>query len=407
MSEILDQGSLLFATIAVLVVSLGLQQGITLIAMRTLAGAGHPRTPVAAAVPQPGVPPDEDGLPEMPATAWMFMPFYGPLLALATIYVPGTLLIAGLVGRLGGFGRLLSRDYASLLTCTAMAWSAAALPLAAVSFLALGLPLQILIAVAIACGLFFAVLMFYAVRTVMGTDNQASAITVALSCGPLLLVAYGAMPIISSLGWLASPFFLFYAYYYLGGELGSIGSGLRSRQSFRRMLEAAAVNPHDAEAQYQLGLLYQQRRQFSQAIERFEKAVAIDPSETDAHFQLGRIAREQGRLQEALERFQTVINQNEKHASSEILREIGALYLAAKQFEHARTHLAVYAERRPYDTEGLCYYGQTLEQLGETEAARHAFQQSIEAARTAPHFRRHLTAKWSRLSQKHLRRLAA
>lgn len=406
MSEILDQGSLLFATLAVLVVSMALQQGISVIAMRTMAAAAHGKAVPPAAIPYPGVPPEDGGLPELPATAWMFMPFYGPLLALATIYVPGTLLIAGLVGRLGGFGRLVSRDYASLLTCTAMAWCAAALPLAAFSFLALGLPLQALVAVAAACGLFFAVLMFFAVRTVMGTDNTASATTVALSCGPLLLVAYGAMPLISSLGWLASPFFLFYAFYYLGGELGNIGSGLRSRQSFRRMLEGAAVNPHDGEAQYQLGLIYQQRRQFGQAIERFENAVRIDPTETDAHFQLGRIAREQGRLTEALERFQTVINQNEKHSSSEILREIGALYLAAKQFEHARTHLAVYTERRPYDAEGLCYYGQTLEQLGQTEAAKHAFQLSIEAARTAPHFRRHLTAKWSRLSQKHLRRLS-
>ena len=93
------------------------------------------------------------------------------------------------------------------------------------------------------------------------------------------------------LGMLASPFFLFFAWYYLGSELSGLGAGLRSRQNFRRMLESATVNPHDGEAQYQLGLIHQQRHQYTEAISRFEKAIAIDPTLTDAHFQLGRVAR--------------------------------------------------------------------------------------------------------------------
>jgi len=95
------------------------------------------------------------------------------------------------------------------------------------------------------------------------------------------------------------------------------------------MLEASALNPHDAGAQYQLGLIYQQRRQYGEAIQRFQNAVAIDPREADAHFQLGRIAREQGRLNDALAHFQTVLDLDDKHSQNEILREIGGLYLAA------------------------------------------------------------------------------
>ena len=110
-----------------------------------------------------------------------------------------------------------------------------------------------------------------------------------------------------------------------------MGAGLRRRQNFRRMLDAAAINPHDAEAQYQLGLIYQQRRQYTAAIQRFKNAVAIDPTETDAHFQLGRIAREQGRFAEALAHFQTVLSQDEKHNLSEILRKTGASYLELGQ----------------------------------------------------------------------------
>jgi len=209
------------------------------------------------------------------------------------------------------------------------------------------------------------------------------------------------------LGWLASPFFLFYAYYYLGGEIGNLGAGLRSGQNFRRMLNAAALNPHDAEAQYQLGLIYQQRRQYTEAIERFRKAVAIDPGETDAHFQLGRIAREQGRLEDALAHFQAVMDQNDKHSQNEILRELGAVYLAARQYEHARGFLAEYIERRPYDPEGLYYLGQALEGLGSASEAREAYLRAADAVSTAPRFRRRFIAKWSRLAQRQIRKLLA
>ena len=171
------------------------------------------------------------------------------------------------------------------------------------------------------------------------------------------------------------------------------------------MLNAAALNPHDGEAQYQLGLIYQQRRQYTEAVERFKKAVAIDPGEIDAHFQLGRIARQQGRLKEALEHFQVVVNANDKHSQSEILRELGAVYLAARQNEDARGLLAEYLERRPYDPEGLYYLGEALEGLGRAGEARDAYARAAEAVHTAPRYRRRFIAKWSRLAQKQIRKL--
>lgn len=361
MSAILDRGSLLFATLAVLAATLLLQFRV--------------RLPFS---------------------------FYTPLFVLAAIYVPGTLLITNLIGRLGSFGTVFQRDYSSLLTCTSMAWTAAQVPVVLAAWLA---PLPVVGAMAAASFLYFAVLMFFAIRTVFGTENGVAAGAVCLSWIPLVAAVFLWGPLRFFLGWLASPFFLFYAFYFLRGEFSSVGAGFRSRQHFSRMLEAAAINPHDAEAQYQLGLIHQQRRQSTEAIERFQNAVKIDPKETDAHFQLGRIAREQGRLKDALTHFQAVIDLDEKHSQSEILRELGAVYLTARQYQDARNELAVYIERRPYDTEGLSYYGQALEGLGETAHAREMYQRAIESDRTAPQYRRRYTARWSRLAQKQLKKL--
>jgi tetratricopeptide (TPR) repeat protein len=364
MSAILDRSSLLYASLSVLVVSLALQSG---------------------------------------AAPWVRLPFYAPLLVLAVVYVPGLLLLASLAGRFGGFAADFRRDYSPLLTCSAMAWSAANLPLAVAGWIAPE-PLFPVLA-AMAC-LYFAVLMFFALRTVLGSGNGGAVAVVCLSWIPVAAAAFLWLPLRFLMGYLASPFFLFYAWYFLGGDFSSLGAGMRNRQTFRRMLEASALNPHDGEAQYQLGLIYQQRRNYRDAIERFQNAVRIDPTQTDAHFQLGRIARQQGRIEDALRHFQTVAEQDPKHNLSEILRELAGASLATGRLEEARRYLEVYVDRRPYDPEGLYYYGQVLEGFGRPAEAREMYARAVEAARTAPRYRRQFTARWSRLAQKQGRKLA-
>ncbi|HWR50545.1 MAG TPA: tetratricopeptide repeat protein [Bryobacteraceae bacterium] len=329
--------------------------------------------------------------------------FFAPLLLLAGVYVPGTVLLAAIIGRLGSVSAVFERDYSPLLTCAAFAWAAVNLPLVVAARM---VSPSVLLVLATVAYLYFAVLMFLAVRTVLGVGNGTAAGVVALSWIPLALAALVWGPLSMVMRWLASPFFLLFVFLYLRHRLSGLGEGLRRGQRFRRMLDAAAVNPHDAEAQYQLGLIYQHRRQYSEAIRRFQNAVAIDPRETDAHFQLGRIAREQGRLKDALAHFQTVIDQDPAHNSSEILKELGALYLTVRQYSDARNELEPYLARREYDPEGLYYYGQALEGLGDIAGARDAYSRAVEAARTAPSFRRRYTAKWSRLAQKQLRKAA-
>jgi tetratricopeptide (TPR) repeat protein len=365
MSDILDRGSLLFSVVAVVAVSVMLPRRFS-------------------------------------------VNFYTPLLILAVVYVPGSLLLSKLLARTGGsMGTVFQRDYAPLFNCTAMAWSAANLPLATAAWLFPSAAVSFPAFFAGAAYLYFLVLMFFAVRTVFGMENRTALAVVCLSWIPLLAAVFLWSPLRSLLGWVASPFVLFYLYYYLRSEAGNLGAGLRSRQNFRRTLDAAAVNPHDAEAQYHLGLIYQQRRQLTEAGERFRAAVTIDPSETDAHFQLGRIALQQGRLKDALAEFQIVLDQDEKYHQSEILRELGALYNSARQFEDARQELARYVERRPYDPEGLYYYGQSLEGLGRDEEAREMYGRAAEAARTAPVYLRRSAAKWSRLAQKQIRKFSS
>ena len=62
----------------------------------------------------------------------------------------------------------------------------------------------------------------------------------------------------------------------------------------------------------------------------------------------------------------------------------------------ARNELEPYLARREYDPEGLYFYGRALEGLGDIACARNVYSRPVEAARTAPHFRRRYTAKSER-----------
>ena len=328
--------------------------------------------------------------------------FLGLLLGLVIFYVPATILLLTLFEPIGSFGLVLRRDYGVLLACTLLAWAAAHLPFAVIGLMLKNQAVSpnILLAMWLASGLWFGVLMIFALRTIFGAGWTSAIATVCLSW---LSISLGGRVFNYISPYLFSPFLLFLAYAYFRGEAATMSNAYRQRQNFRRFLNNATLNPHDAEARVQLGLIYKQRRQTEEAAKYFNEALAIDPQEIDANYEMRKIAREQNDLQKALEHFSIVAEQNDRYATDEIWREIGATYLDAKAYKEARQFLEKFVERRPYDPEGLYLLGQTLKNLGETQSAAEMFRRSIEAVQTSPEYRRGFQRKWAKLAQKEMR----
>ena len=114
-----------------------------------------------------------------------------------------------------------------------MAWTASQIPVVVVSPL---LSPDMLIWVALASYGYFALLMFFAVRTVFGMGDSVAAGVVSLSWLSLVALAFLWGPLSMILRWVASPFFLFFAWYYLGSEFQNLEQGFpRSRRNFQRM----------------------------------------------------------------------------------------------------------------------------------------------------------------------------
>ena len=323
-----------------------------------------------------------------------------PLVLLALLFVPACIAIISLWDHLGSLSVVLGRDYSPLLICVLTCWAAAFLPAVIVTVYPVWIRPAAL--------LYFLALATLAVRTVFGT-HIGKAIATVLGGAITTVIGYELYETFGgALSYFSSPLMLFWLYYLFRPNLDSLtglGGGLRSRQNFRRYLESSTVNPRDSDAQYQLGLIYQQRRNYTEAIARFSRAVEIDPTETDAHHQLGCIALEQKRYEDARRHFATAVSLDNKHASSEVWRGLGAADLQLGRTEQALAELETYITRREFDPEGLYWTGCALKKLGRAEEARDAFQRAVEAARTAPAHRRRYTATWGRQAKSELRSL--
>lgn len=340
-------------------------------------------------------------LPLIGNLGWRLVSFrpasmFATAFSLAALYVPAAILALVLILRNASFGVAFRRDYGSLLICTLMAWAASHLPFALIGavFANTGATANVFLLLWLLASLYFGALMVGALRTACGASIEHAVIVVSL----VWIVLRADSWLFSIATW--SPFLtlIWILPLVLGAVYGVRASHLQ-RQNFRRYLDSCAINPHDAEAQYQLGLIYQQRRQYGEATARFKRAVEIDPREPDANYEMGRVAREQGRLQDALNHFSVVLAHDDKFRQSEIWREIGATYLAAGMHNEALDALKKYVERRPYDPEGLYHLGATLQNLGRTNEARESFQQCLEAVKTMPYYRRNEVKKWNKLAQ--------
>ncbi len=362
-----------------------------------------------------------------------------PVLLLAVVLVPLVIFVGNLFERRGSFTLLMQQEYASLASTVFYAFAIANLltiPVAIFfnvsgvqsayiasslesaaqvrSWLNLSAEMQAQLQAslsdprAVAANLFrtiklsfFLIAAVVAVRTVLRTSLikgiavVVTALFLALLVAPLWTLLF--TPI------LASPFLLLMVFFLVRGYVGGILRTQRARESFKKNLEAATLNPADASAHYNLGLIHQQRGEVEAARERFERAVQIDDDEIDAHYQLGRIAGQQKRLADAVKHFEQVVSRDPSHSQHEIWREVGATYIAAGQHEDARNALDQFLEHRPSDPEALYLMGRAHAGLGHQREAASSMQACIDAVKTAPAYKYRADKRWLNEAQQFLR----
>lgn len=326
-----------------------------------------------------------------------------PVFFIIVVFVPACVLAASVIERRASFSVMLRQEYAALASCALYSWAVSHLLMFVLAFLMFkpgGPNSQALEAAMRVVPLpYFVFLITLALRVVLRVSFGRAIAVMALGACSLL-----ALPLIPRLLFLlTSPLLLILVFILLRNMFGDVISAQRSREHFKRSLEAATLNPADASAHYNLGLIYQQRGQFEEAKERFARAIEIDSDETDAHYQLGRIAREQGRLADAITHFEAVVQRDPEHSQNEAWREIGRTYFEAGQLEDARAAFERFIQKRPSDAEGRYRYGLTLNRLGRSDDAATEMRACIEAVRTSPTYKYRAEKQWMSQAEAFLR----
>jgi tetratricopeptide (TPR) repeat protein len=183
---------------------------------------------------------------------------------------------------------------------------------------------------------------------------------------------------------------IFFGYQWLRGyQSAHIGE-----RAYQQHLHTLTANPQDADAQYQLGLIYLKRRSLDAARRYFESAIKIDPVDADYHYYLGRAFELKGEWARALEQYEETYRINPEHGLGDIFREVGKGYLHTGNPEKAIEFLNFFLTKRGSNPEGRYWLAVALKESGDTAQMNAQLQMIVEQARSNPRFFRKENREW-------------
>ena len=211
----------------------------------------------------------------------------------------------------------------------------------------------------------------------------------------MILVAQKMIVTADSFTLLALPFFFLIVLAYFGYQWArGFFAGHAGDRDFRRHLHGLTVNPQDADAHYQLGLIHFKRRNLDAARRYFESALKIDPEDADYHYYLGRTHEQEGDWAPALEHYSEVYRIDPEYGLGDIFREVGKGYLHTGNVEKAMEFLNYFLSRRGSDPEGRYWLAVALQKSGDPAQMRAQLRRILEQARTNPRFFRKEHREW-------------
>jgi tetratricopeptide (TPR) repeat protein len=167
-----------------------------------------------------------------------------------------------------------------------------------------------------------------------------------------------------------------------------------SESEFLQHLSSLTLNPRDADAHYQLGLLHFRRGNLDAARGYFEQALAIEAGDPEYHYFIGRVLEAKGEWARAVEEYGATYRLNPEFGLGDISREVGKAYLHTNQLEKAIEFLQYFLARRSSDPEGRYWLAVALRRTGKADEMRIQLNTILEQARSNPRFFRKGNRQW-------------
>ena len=170
------------------------------------------------------------------------------------------------------------------------------------------------------------------------------------------------------------------AWYYLGRAYYTKSQLNEARKAFQAVLD---LDPRDAKAENNLGLVLESDAQPSAAIEAFKKAIAWQENEPHASEQpyvnLGSLLIEQGKIKEAVDPLEKAVKLAPENAYCRL--RLGTAYLRAGEFGGAQRELEKAIQITPDDPTAHYQLGRLFQEIHAPERAKAEFQRTEELQR--------------------------
>ncbi len=191
------------------------------------------------------------------------------------------------------------------------------------------------------------------------------------------------------------PFFIMIPLLYFGYQwLRDYFTQHANEHAFQQHLHTLTLNPQDADAHYQLGLIHLRRRNLDAARRYFESALKIDPGDAEYHYSLGRTHELSGEWAQALEQYEETYRLTPEYGQGDIFREVGKGYLQTGNIEKGMEFLKFFLTKRGSDPEGRYWLAVAMQKMGDSEQMKAQLNLIVEQARSNPRFFRRENREW-------------
>lgn len=166
------------------------------------------------------------------------------------------------------------------------------------------------------------------------------------------------------------------------------------KQSFLRSQKSALLNPQNADARYQLGLIYLKGKNYREAERYFREAVSIEKQNSDYYYALANTLSRKKRYKEAINTYQKTLRLNPATGYGEVQLGMGNCYLKLNDLKQARYWYEQAITANSSLAESYFKLALVCDRLGEKERIESLLKECRAIAAHSPAFLKGRNRKW-------------
>jgi len=182
--------------------------------------------------------------------------------------------------------------------------------------------------------------------------------------------------------------------YIFRDRIPSPSAYFRRQKAFTRLRQAVSVNPYDATARRDLGMVLLDKGMPRDALENFIEALKKDKDSAELNHFAGLSYLRTGNAEKAVEHLLRSVEIEPRHRYGDSYLYLGEAYLALNRPEDALDSLKTFLSINSSGIEGLYSYAKALAALGRKEEARKAIEDGVRYHKANPSFRRKRDWRW-------------